>query len=42
MHADAALPATQALIRWDPVTFAERDLAERTELGFRPRSGWPR
>jgi primosomal protein N' (replication factor Y) len=27
---------TQALIRWDPVTFAERDLAERAELGFPP------
>jgi primosomal protein N' (replication factor Y) (superfamily II helicase) len=26
----------QALIRWDPVTFAERELAERTELGFPP------
>jgi primosomal protein N' (replication factor Y) len=36
VHADAALPATQALIRWDPVTFAERDLAERAELGFPP------
>lgn len=36
VHADAALPATQALIRWDPVTFAERDLAEREELGFPP------
>ena len=36
MHADAALPATQALVRWDPVTFAERDLAERVELGFPP------
>ena len=36
MHADAALPATQALVRWDPVTFAERDLAERAELGFPP------
>jgi primosomal protein N' (replication factor Y) len=34
--ADAALPAVQALIRWDPVTFAERELAERTELGFPP------
>ena len=28
VHADAALPVTQALIRWDPVTFAERTLAE--------------
>jgi primosomal protein N' (replication factor Y) len=36
VHADAALPATQALVRWDPVTFAERDLAERVELGFPP------
>jgi len=36
VHADAALPVTQALIRWDPVTFAERDLAERAELGFPP------
>ena len=36
VHADAALPAAQALIRWDPVTFAERDLAERAELGFPP------
>ncbi|HEX5289870.1 MAG TPA: primosomal protein N' [Streptosporangiaceae bacterium] len=34
--ADAALPAVQALIRWDPVTFAERELAERAELGFPP------
>jgi primosomal protein N' (replication factor Y) len=34
--ADAALPAVQALIRWDPVLFAERELAERAELGFPP------
>jgi primosomal protein N' (replication factor Y) len=34
--AEASLPAVQALIRWDPVTFAERELAERTELGFPP------
>jgi primosomal protein N' (replication factor Y) len=36
VHADAALPATQALIRWDPVTFAARELADRVELGFPP------
>jgi primosomal protein N' (replication factor Y) (superfamily II helicase) len=36
VHADATLAATQALVRWDPVTFAERDLAERAELGFPP------
>jgi primosomal protein N' (replication factor Y) len=36
VHADAGLAATQALMRWDPVTFAERDLAERSELGFPP------
>ena len=34
--AAAALPAVQALIRWDPVTHAERELAERTELRFPP------
>jgi primosomal protein N' (replication factor Y) len=36
VHADQALAATQALVRWDPVTFAERELAERAELGFPP------
>ncbi|MGH2927029.1 MAG: hypothetical protein ACRDL8_02365, partial [Solirubrobacteraceae bacterium] len=36
VHADTSLPVTQALIRWDPVTFAERDLDERAELGFPP------
>jgi primosomal protein N' (replication factor Y) (superfamily II helicase) len=34
--AEANLPAVQALIRWDPVTFSERELAERAELGFPP------
>jgi primosomal protein N' (replication factor Y) (superfamily II helicase) len=34
--ADAALAPVQALVRWDPVTHAERELAERTELGFPP------
>jgi primosomal protein N' (replication factor Y) (superfamily II helicase) len=34
--AEASLPAVQALIRWDPVGFAERELAERAELGFPP------
>ncbi|GAA4927894.1 hypothetical protein GCM10023224_03750 [Streptomonospora halophila] len=34
--ADAQLPATQALVRWDPGGFAERELAERRELGFPP------
>ena len=34
--AEAALPAVQALIRWDPVNFSERELAERAELGFPP------
>jgi primosomal protein N' (replication factor Y) len=36
VHAEATLPVTQALIRWDPVTFAERILAERAELRFPP------
>jgi len=26
----------QALLRWDPVSFSERELAERAELGFPP------
>jgi primosomal protein N' (replication factor Y) len=34
--ADAALPVVQALVRWDPVTHAERELAERIELRFPP------
>ena len=34
--ADSALPTVQALIRWDPVTHAERELAERAELRFPP------
>jgi len=36
VHADAGLPAVQALIRWDPVTYSERELADRAELGFPP------
>ena len=34
--ADAGLPPVQALIRWDPVTHAERELAEREALRFPP------
>ena len=34
--ADSGHPAVQALIRWDPVTHAERELAERTALRFPP------
>jgi primosomal protein N' (replication factor Y) (superfamily II helicase) len=34
--AEATLPAVQALIRWDPVTHAERELAERQDLRFPP------
>jgi len=34
--ADGSQPAVQALIRWDPATFAARELAERTELRFPP------
>ena len=36
VHADAGLPAVQALIRWDPVGYSERELADRGELGFPP------
>ncbi len=34
--ADRGQPAVQALIRWDPATFADRELAERSELRFPP------
>ena len=34
--AEASLPAVQALVRWDPAGFAERELADRAELGFPP------
>ncbi|WP_425544362.1 primosomal protein N' [Actinomadura alba] len=34
--ADSALGPVQALLRWDPVTHAERELGERRELGFPP------
>jgi primosomal protein N' (replication factor Y) (superfamily II helicase) len=36
VHADAGIPAVQALIRWDPAGHAERELAEREQLGFPP------
>jgi primosomal protein N' (replication factor Y) len=34
--ADSALPVVQALLRWDPATFSDRELADRAELGFPP------
>jgi primosomal protein N' (replication factor Y) len=34
--ADASLAAVQALVRWDPATRAEHELAERRELRFPP------
>jgi primosomal protein N' (replication factor Y) len=34
--ADAGIPVVQALLRWDPVTHAERELGDRAELGFPP------
>ncbi len=34
--AESGLRPVQALLRWDPATAAERELAERTELGFPP------
>jgi primosomal protein N' (replication factor Y) (superfamily II helicase) len=34
--AEAALPVVQALIRWDPATHADRELAEREALRFPP------
>lgn len=36
--AEPALRPVQALVRWDPVGFAVRELAERAELGFPPVS----
>jgi primosomal protein N' (replication factor Y) len=34
--ADSTLAPVQALVRWDPVWHAQRELAARTELGFPP------
>jgi primosomal protein N' (replication factor Y) len=34
--ADGAVPAVQALLRFDPAWHADRELAERAELGFPP------
>jgi primosomal protein N' (replication factor Y) len=36
LMAEPDLPPVQALIRWDPATHADRELAERAELGFPP------
>jgi primosomal protein N' (replication factor Y) len=36
--ADGSQPAVQALVRWDPATFAGRELADRDELRFPPAS----
>ena len=36
VHADPGLAAVQALVRWDPAGFAERELAERDQLSFPP------
>jgi primosomal protein N' (replication factor Y) (superfamily II helicase) len=36
IHADASLPVVQALIRWDPASFADRALADRLDLAFPP------
>ena len=36
VHADAGIPVVQALIRWDPAGYAERELDEREQLGFPP------
>ncbi|HEY3507343.1 MAG TPA: primosomal protein N' [Actinocatenispora sp.] len=34
--ADASIPVVQALVRFDPAGFAERELADRRDLGFPP------
>ena len=33
---EPAVPALQALVRWDPAGFAERELAERTQTRLPP------
>jgi len=34
------LRPAQALLRWDPAWYAERELADRSELGFPPAARW--
>ncbi|HEX7353389.1 MAG TPA: primosomal protein N' [Mycobacteriales bacterium] len=34
--ADAGAPAVQALVRWDPFGSADRELSDRSDLGFPP------
>ena len=36
--ADSTTPAVQALVRWDPVTFADRELADRAALRLPPEA----
>jgi primosomal protein N' (replication factor Y) len=36
--ASSGLPPVQALVRWDPIGYAEREGASRAELGFPPAS----
>ncbi len=40
--ADGAQPAVQALIRWDPATFADRELLSAPSCGSRRPPGWHR
>lgn len=40
--AEPTLRPVQALVRWDPVGHAQRELAERAELGFPRCRGWRR
>ena len=36
LSADSGSPVSQALVRWDPQGWAERELADRAEVGFPP------
>ena len=36
LSADSGSPVAQALVRWDPQGWAERELADRAEVGFPP------
>nr|WP_308169957.1 primosomal protein N' [Acrocarpospora catenulata] len=34
--ADSAVPVVQAMVRWDAITYADRELQDRAQLGFPP------
>ncbi len=40
--AEAAIPAVQALVRWDPASFADASSPSGRRCGCPPRPGWRR